>query len=366
MMLRTTAAKNLFVSLFLALASCLRATNIYWQPTSETNSWLVDANWSPAHVPEGTDTVYIATTGVCALETGSDVVADRLYAYGPSYSPLPKLLVEDGANLTLSNYFRVGGVNAYGSVEIKGTVRLVNNNNAGAVLGGYDDRFLNSLGVVDINGGTLALATPFCVGGASTGRVTITNGGMLTNSSTTYVGMGYGTPDTVADGTLVLDGGTWFSGGGMGIGQYSGARGLVQINDGTLWITNKSAAITIANNTNSVGRLELNGGEMKGSTVERETLTVGLWGSGTFVQNGGTGTVIGVSVGAADGAASTAIFSNGVFYARPTSGSWPAFVIRSGGSLFMAGGTFEGFSSASSGYVTDGGTLVPRLANRIF
>ncbi len=353
---------------FLALAgvTAVSAETFYWLPASGTGSWFTATSWNTRTggdgsnaVPSSADIAIVFNQGVCLIDSGENVVVDRGNVYGNGTDPLPELLIEAGGTLVMSNYFRLGNVNQYGRCTLRGTATLVNNLNDGCAFGGYDNRFANSLGILDIDGGTFNCGSIVGVGDAGTGVVSIINGGTLNAYTATRIGNG---DLPTSRGTVTLDNGSWNNTGSLNVGN-NGGSGLVEINGGTLLITNKSSNIQIGRQTGSRGSFYLNGGNLKGALVEREPMEIGFnGGTGTFIQNGGTGTVIGVSLGNTGGTG-TAIFSNGVFEARATNGSWPAFSIYDDGTLIMAGGTFTGFGSAAAGHLRDGGTLELRDGN---
>ena len=336
-------------------------TYYYWQPESGTSSWFTAENWNTraggdgsSAVPVGTNGVQVLHPGVCALYSASTAVVDRVTIYGVNGSGLfGELLVESGASLTISNYFRIGSGSSYGYCDLRGAIKLVNNLNTGCELGGYSTVHVASRAILDINGGTYTCGSVFGVGNAGTGTVTIANGGTLAAKGITRVAYGY-TP--TCNGKITLNDGTWINDGTILVSRNAG-QGTVEINGGTLSITNQNGAITIGSGTGASGKFFLNGGELKGALFQRETLNVGrVGGTGLFVQNGGICTVIGVRVGE-NGGTGTAIISNGVFNAKSTSGSWPGFDLYQSGHLIIAGGEYNCFSSAATGQIRDGAVL---------
>jgi len=357
---------NVFLlALSIIVAPCVQADNNFvWLPSSGTSSWFTASNWDENSLPGGTNVVFVNTLGLCTVNSASSAVVDRLYITGSSLLPLAEVVVESGSTLTVSNYFVVGNNGSYGKCTVKGTLEVPLDNNNGTIIGGYNVAE-NSYGELVIDGGTVSVAnTRFKIGGSGTGVVHIVNGGTFINTKATQIGYG---DAAASDGLLVFDDGTWINGGGISIGNKSTfpARGILEMNGGLLTITNTSSAIQIGNGAGAEGTFYLNGGELKGALVERETMTIGIsGGDGTFIQNGGTGTVIGVHIAPENGVGNaTAIFNNGVFNTKPTNGSWPAFKIFDGGSLVMAGGTFSGTGSSSSGAIYNGGTLELRAGS---
>ena len=345
----------------LSFAPSAQAVTWYWQPDSGTSSWFTVANWNSREggdgsnaVPAWADSANILRPGVCALYSGSNAVVDRATIYGVNGSGVfGKLLVESGASLTISNYFRIGSGGSYGHCDLRGTATLVNALNTGCELGGYATVHAGSRAILDIDGGTFTCGSTFGVGGAGTGTVTIANGGTLVAKGMTRVAYGY-TP--TCNGKIILNDGTWINEGTLVV-SYKEGQGTVEINGGTLSITNANGPITIGNGIGASGKFFLNGGELKGRLVQRETLSVGTTdGTGLFVQNGGICTVIGIRVGE-NGGNGTVIISNGVFNARSTSGSWPGFDLFQNGRLIMAGGEYTCYSSAATGRIWDGGVL---------
>jgi len=353
---------------FLALAGVTAASaeTFYWLPAGGTGSWFTATSWNTRTggdgsnaVPGFADIAIVYNQGICLIDSGETAVVDRGNVYGNGTDPLPELLIEAGGTLVMSNYFRLGNVNQYGRCTLRGTATLVNNLNDGCAFGGYDNRFANSLGILDIDGGTFNCGSIVGVGDAGTGVVSIINGGTLNAYTATRIGNG---DLPTSRGTVTLDEGSWNNTGSLNVGN-NGGSGLVEINGGTLLITNKSSNIQVGRQTGSRGIFYLNGGELKGAVVEREPMEIGFnGGTGAFIQNGGTATVIGVSLGS-NGGTGTAIFSNGVFEARAVNGSWPAFNIYDNSALIMAGGDFTAFGNASNGRILDGGTLELRDGN---
>ncbi len=344
--------------LWVTLMQAQAQTTYYYLPTSGTGSWFTASDWNTnpngtgaSAVPGSVDTANIQTTGVCSLDAGSNAVIHQVNVSGNSQDPLPELIVENGATLTVNDRFLVAN-GLYGRCVLKGNAEVLNNANQGFYVGAYTAGQTSSYGEFVIDGGVLdAALTYFTVGGVGTGVLSVVNGGVLNNGGQTFLG---GTSTGV--GTILLEDGGWTNGSSVVVGGEG--RGLVIMNGGTLTITNTGAILNIGQKVGSEGFFYLNDGEVNLPVVQRERFSVGgSGGAGTFVQNGGSLTAIGLMLGNATGGTGTAILSNGVFNARPTHASWPAFSIFDGSSLVMAGGAFTGTSVSAAGQIYTGGTL---------
>ena len=282
-------------------------------------------------------------SGVCQVPAGHTSVVDRLEVYS-NLDTMPELLIDEGASIIVTNYYRVGNVGQYGRVRVKGDLSVIKNNNAGTALGGYDSRFYDSYGEMTVDGGSFSATCGYLyIGSAGTGTVHLINGGSFTNNSHTRIGSGH-TPANL--GSFVMDSGTWYTGGSLLIADGSDGRGSATVNGGEVTILDELRLRL------GEGLFTFNDGTMTIGSYNRELLRVGA-GEGsdaTFVQNGGTVTTYGLYLmGNGDGKGSGTVFLNGgLMDTVSTDGSWPNLTIGGlSNKLVLAGGTLLGTNSTA-------------------
>ncbi len=349
--MRTMIVKSLVTKgLIWGFASCASAqATIDWKPTSGTNSWFIPSNWVQNVLPGEKDTARLQTAGVCVFDANASGVVDRVNIMGSSALPLPELIVEPGAHLTVGNYFWLGRNEPYGKCTVRGRVGVLNGNTHGVLLGGRSSNVddTDRYGELVIDGGVFQAnlgGRDFDIGAVGTGVVSIINGGILHNAGEAQIGRNTG------QGTVTLNNGSWTNQNSLWIGR-SGGRGTVEMNGGILSITN--ALIYIGQGSNGNGAFFLNDGQLEARTNAINAIQIGTsGGTGLFVQNGGTATASGMIVGEATGVGTaTVIFSNGVFNATSVG---LGFDVYAGSRFVMAGGTFNATDSSTGRIRTDG------------
>jgi hypothetical protein len=373
--LRLLGATLIVVLTFVSSGVVQAATNLYYNiSVGTTSSWFTVDNWKTdwrggdSLLPEPADNVYL-NGGVCFVDAGSNVVVNKLGNFnnwmGGTYYTLD---VEQGATLSVSNYFHAGNEFVDATVNLRGTLNVINAINNGFSLGGYRAGLTNSTGILNIDGGTLTYGTgagtfPMYLGGASTGIVEVTNGGMFVNHASCNVGGG---EDSQSDGTILMQDGSWTNVGGMTVGNNGGA-GRVIINGGGIYSMKIGDSCLSIGSGGATGYLEVNGGEFvgrnefndSGLNANRALINVGngTGSIGKFVQNGGMVDAVGLNIGISGGVGNV-IISNGVFKAMAsTPYSIRCYNINDGAKLTIAGGEFNCYTNGATGQIRSGGTL---------
>ena len=187
----------------------------------------------------------------------------------------------------------------------------------------------------------------------SSGSNTVVAGGSL------YMGNG------TATGTYLMQGGSLVTAASMGIGVISSAD--FQQSGGTVALGN---GLALGVQSGSAGTYELSGPSSVGLSAPTET--IGLSGSGTFTQTGGTNNVTSVVIAANTGASGTYDLKGGSLYTTSVSvNSGGTFIVENSGTTFsnaagnvvnVSGGTLYGQTGAqfvNSGALsnTSGGTI---------
>ncbi|MDD2600920.1 MAG: hypothetical protein PHO37_17135 [Kiritimatiellae bacterium] len=351
------------------------AGDFFWKnPADATNSWFDVNNWhtnynglGDSYLPLPSDNTSL-NGGVCYIDAGADVAVARLGNFaswmgGTSFT----LDVEAGATLTISDYFILGNYSVDATVNVSGQINVLNAANKSFVLGGYNAPLTNNTGILNIDGGSVRYGegssgtSPILIGGASTGRVEITNGGLFYNKYSCHIGNGEGSQ---SDGTVILQDGSWTNAGGVIIGSGAGT-GKVIVNDGEITSMSVESCLQLGSSGGN-GYFEMNGGKLIGRHAFNDTrsnanramtaIACSVNGTGLLIQNGGYIESVGLNLGK-DGGTATAIISNGVFQAMSNNGSWPCFNIYDKSTLSIAGGDFLIYTNSGLGWIRSGGTL---------
>jgi hypothetical protein len=363
-----------FVVLILISSEFIQATELFCNiPISTTSSWFTVHNWNTSYggsgdsfLPAPSDTATLSG-GVCVIDAGSNAVVTRVsnmarWQGGTGFT----LDVESGATLSISNIIVIGNEFVDATLNVRGQVNVINAGNNYFSLGGYRAGLTNNTGVINIDGGTLIYGTgeggsPIILGGASTGRVEITNGGIFVNNYSCNIGPG---TDSQSHGTVIMQDGSWTNFGGISVGN-GGGTGRIIINDGGVYSMTLERPVSVANG-GATGFFEMNGGEFIGRhgfndpnpNANRSVISVGsgTGSTGEFLQNGGTVEAVGLNIGVSGGSGNV-IISNGLFKAMCNNGSWPCYNINDGSKLTIAGGEFNCYTNGAAGNIRDGGTL---------
>jgi T5SS/PEP-CTERM-associated repeat protein len=247
-------ALAIFLSAQVAQATITTSGNV--TPTSDPSDWT------------SSTTVYIGNgdTGGLAVATGGDSTLTTGAVYlGQGSGGIGMATVDGSASSWTATEFFAGSQNGTGSrasVEATNFVRIGYYNGGG--------------GSVTVDGASSSLTTAVLnLGNLSTATLNITNGGLLKNTSTAYVGSGTGL------GTVNIDNSTWTNTSVLNVG-YNGT-GIVNItNHGSV----SNTKCYLGYSSGNVGTVILDG---SGSTwTNSGTLYVGRAGSGTLsVTNGG-------------------------------------------------------------------------------
>jgi hypothetical protein len=366
---------SLIVVLTLVSSGVVQATDLFYNiPLGTTSSWFTVDNWNTSYTGSGDSYLPLPTDnaalngGVCFVDTGSNVVVNKVANFSNWMGGTDFTLdVEQGATLSISNNFLLGNEFVDATVNVRGRINVINAINNGFTLGGYRAGLTNNIAVLNIDGGTVIYGTgdggsPIILGGASTGRVEITNGGMFVNNYSCNIGPG---TDSQSDGTLIMQDGSWTNFGGISVGN-SGGTGRVTINGGGIYSMSVGDSCLSIGSGGGNGYFEVNSGEFVGrhafndiaSNAERTLMRVGS-GTGTtgkFVQNGGMVEAVGLDLGASGGSGN-AILSNGVFKAMSANGSWPCYNIEDESKLTIDGGDFICYTNGAGGWIRTGGTF---------
>jgi hypothetical protein len=366
---------TLIVVLTLVSSGVVQAqTELFYKiPVGTTSSWFTVDNWNTSYGGSGDSYLPLPTNnatlsgGVCVIDGGSNAVVNRVsnmarWQGGTGFT----LDVESGATLSISNIIVLGNEFVDATMNVRGQVNAINAGNNYFSLGGYRAGLTNNTGVLNIDGGTVIYGTgeggsPIILGGASTGRVEITNGGIFVNNYSCNIGPG---TDSQSDGTVIMQDGSWTNFGGISVGN-GGGTGRVIVNGGGVYSMAIGEPMTVGSNGGN-GYFEMNGGEFIGrhgfndpaSSANRSMISVGnkVGSIGNFVQNGGMFEAVGLILGYLGGSGN-AIISNGVFKAMSNHGSWPCYNIYDGAKLTIAGGEFNCYTNGASGWIRNGGTL---------
>ena len=317
---------------------------------------------------------------VATISGGSFTSSGNIFVAAESGS-LGVLNVE-GGTLTGKGELRIG---RYGD----GTMTVKNNavvSSTGVVnVGQYD----GSTGVLNVQGGTLEAKTDFYVGNVGKGTMTISGGnvtikgklnvgydanstsainvtgGSLTGTSELLVGY-YG------KGTVTITGGDVSFAGLVNVGFEAGSVGDLSIKNGSF--TNTNSASTFRIGRKAKGTVEvLDGGKL---FVENTNTQLGYYsgGDGTLTINGGTANLNTLQIGYASGSTGelkalggklnvfneisvgyngtgSAVISGGVV----TTGN---FVVKSGMTANLTGGTLNVGSYVNNGTTTFNGTTI--------
>ncbi|MDA3927098.1 MAG: Ig-like domain-containing protein [Kiritimatiellae bacterium] len=326
----------------------------YWQQNSGTGIWHTASLWDTSRdgggsqaVPCPADTAVVWQSGVCRVPSTPMAFADSLWVYNFT-DPMPELLVDSDAMVVVSNYFRLGsdyGGGSSGKATVKGMIRVLNDNNNGVALGGYDSRHASASGFMTIDGGTFEANLNYLqIGPAGTGAVYVVNGGTFTNGITTRIGSG-ATP--TCQGLFQIDDGKWQTGNSIVIADFADGNGSAVVNGGIVTVGND---IQLGR---GYGRFTVNDGIMRVGDYERELIRVGSGSTAdaVFQQNGGEITAFGISIrgnnddGLGNG---LTILNNGLMDTVSTHGYWPNLDVRGVSNRFvLAGGTFQGFNGTA-------------------
>lgn len=138
-----------FFSLLITNIAC--AESITWTPTitKEGNyPWSETSNWNTGSLPGSTDNVLFVDTGVAAAVNGKANAAEILIGIG-NVSSKGNLVLNKGANLTLSSYLSIGR-NGIGTLTINDGAKI-NVENHNFIVGHYKD----SKGTLVMSGGVV-------------------------------------------------------------------------------------------------------------------------------------------------------------------------------------------------------------------
>ena len=234
------------------------------------------------------------------------------------------------------------GVSGHGTVDVEsgGTIQLTGTGGFGV------GQSANAIGVVIVNGpsalptlGATSSGVGIAQGSASTGTVTVENGGTISLNGTA-------------------------TNGGIGIGQASNAQGALDIESGGTLLMDSAGNINVGQSAGATGLLVVNGANALLNVGNASGgLTVGLSGSGTLdVKAGGhisyNGTK-GISLGLNAGASGVAIISGGTLTVNGTPvASKPAGVprVNAGGTLELAGAVLNAARTTVTDDMTPAGT----------
>jgi len=326
----------------------------YWQQSNSTGLWHTASLWNTSRdgsglnaVPGPADTAVVWQPGVCRVPSTPMASVDILNVYNPT-DPMPELLVDVGSLLVVNNYFRLGsdyGGGSSGKVTVKGTLQVINGNNNGVALGGYDSRHASASGFMTIDGGTFEANLNYLqIGPAGTGAVYVVNGGTFTNGLTTRIGSG---ATSTCQGLFQIDDGQWQTGSSIVIADFADGNGSAVVNGGTVTVGNE---IQLGRGH---GRFSMNDGIMKVGDYERELIRVGSGSTAdaVFQQNGGEVTAFGISIRGNNGDGlgnGLTTLNGGLMDTVSTHSYWPNLDVRGVSNRFvLAGGTFQGFNGTA-------------------
>lgn len=270
-----TASIALSVAVALYIPSTIvKAATVRWTGNSSTDDWFDAGNWnrSPSGSPVAGDNIYIGTDGVGAangvvvIGSGSAQGNQLILGYRPATTG--ELTIRQGASLALTGRLTLG---------------------------------TQGNGTLNIDGGTVSASLAY-VGYysstvAGTGKLEITNGGVLNTTSSSYAYIGYASASAVVSATssVLIDGGSsaWKANGGMIIGAGNSGSGTVTVRNGALLeLTNPlnsstNSGLGLADGVNATGKLTITG---PGSTVTSTPgITIGIAGSASLsILDGGT------------------------------------------------------------------------------
>lgn len=344
-------------------------TESTWNVAS--GDWNTAANWDPVGVPASGDVIRIANGGTASAATNLKL--------GDSSGEDGVLRVSSGT-LNVAGYLQLG--NHGKSALLQTTGGVVNCNGSGAValdLGGYSD----GEGLYHMDGGQLNVpAGPVLLGDWGKGTF-IQEHGQVTLGAQMVLGVGQepSKPRSsgryeIRNGTLTLASTTtgFVEVGNVGDGAFVQSGGTVTLNRTT---SGAAAALYLGGAATGVGTYQMSGGTLN---LPSGRLSVGEYGTGTFLQTGGDVTIgtpvsDALSLGFRAGSTGTydisggslAVNSRPVWIADGGNGTF----IQSGGSVTIShnSGTALGLAYSAgtqSAYRISGGSLsVPNGAVQV-
>ncbi len=385
---------HLLLCLILLSCSTASAQKVWTSPTS--GNWGDGTNWSGNIPPSSSSAVYITnantkTVTIDATTPAANLTITTLKLWAPpgftntllldgagTNNPLVcqvNLVLMDGADMRITNSAlfanntvttRVGRATSGRLVINSGTVT-----NGALTVGGLT----NSSGVMNLNGGTIDIATLFSIGrNASTTGGVFTAGGLLTaTNDTARVGDSGVGQMTVSNsivvlsnmdvgrnsqsiGTFTLQNGALVSlAGDLSIARFSGSTGTVFVTGGMLAATNDNIYV----GREGSGQMTISNG-----TVQAASLLVAAdmtnTASGTFNMNGGNLNLLtNLLVGGASLSTGQASVTGGTVTVTNPAGT--AMVSVPNGGLTLNGGSLTAdnlfLTNATGQFVFNGGTL---------
>jgi len=216
-----------------------------WTGTTSSD-WFTGTNWNPNGVPAAGASVSIDTQ-------------------------TPNAAVVNGGATPAMASLSIGDINS-GTLTIQngGSVTVTSNNDV------FVGNLAGSSGTVTVTGaGSTWTGGVLFIGNLGTGKLTIQNGGAVSDVGGAFVGFSAG-----SQGTVIVDNGTWNASTHLDIGEAGSGVMTIQ-NGGT--VSSFDALIGIS--AGSTGAVVVNNGSWNNAS----TLSVGYLGTGTLtLQNGGT------------------------------------------------------------------------------
>ncbi len=250
--------------LTLLLASGVWADSI-WNASS--GDWNTAGNWSPSGVPTSSTTVIVGTTTSNRTATITSADAASYYGYiGYSSGNIGTVNVLNGRNWITGNL--AVGYAGTGTLNISGGAMVVvyNSGYIGSNTGGNGNVTVTGAGSQLVNDSELS------VGQSGTGKLTIADGGKVTD---TYGNIGY---FSASNGEVTVTGTSslWQNNFGLNVGIYG--IGKLTIADGGKVTTGAGVGTFLAYQSASTGTLNLN--DTSGSRGVLETAYI-YEGTGT-------------------------------------------------------------------------------------
>ena len=310
---------HLLVSMVLLFSFTASAQKTWVSPTS--GNWADTNNWSGHIAPSSSSTVYITnantkTITIDAATPSANLTVNTLKLWAPAGSTNTLFLNNAGTNnplvcqvaLALSNGADMRITNSElfaniinGSVDIDGSMTLDSGYiffgdntvtarvgrvtsgqlviNSGAVTAGAMTigGLVNSSGVLQLNGGTLDIATLFSVARnySTTGSVLMAGGQLTATNVTARVGESGAGQMTVSNGIVMFT--------DLNVGRYALSVGTLIAQDGAL--ISAPGGISIARFNGSTGTVFVTGGLL---TAADDTIYVGREGNGQMTISNGT------------------------------------------------------------------------------
>ena len=218
------------------------------------------------------DTVYVGyspgSQGTLTIAGGTNVVGGYLDV--GLYSGASGSVLLDGGELNNTNSSSATSVgeSGVGQMTVNGGLWRAAGVNVGNGSG--------SSGALTINGGTNLIGTWLRLGvfANAQGSLSLANGLLVTTNAETDIGRS-------GIGEVNVSGGTWL-GGEMYVGYYSGSRGALTINGGTVTL---NSALIVGYDNVATGSVTMFGGLLN---VTNSATHVGQYGAGEFYLYGGT------------------------------------------------------------------------------